>query len=488
MDLVDYGQDAFERIVAQYHELARGLELGEVTFIPLSALHGENVVEPSPRMPWYPGGTLLHHLETVQAAAPGDGPGFRFPVQYVIRAGGDFRGLAGRLASGTVRPGDEVVVLPSARGARVRSVETAAGPRAEAVAGDSVALTLDQELDVSRGDMLVHRDAVPTIGDRFDAVVCWLDERPLEPGFRYLLRHTTRTVQASVQEVVYRADVETLRREPAERLEANDIGAVRIITREPLFFDPYAASRQTGSFILVDPFSNATAAAGTILNEAPEAQTAAAQVSPDVVWESWNVPRQWRESRQGHRAAVVWFTGLPGAGKSTLARALERELFALGCQTMLLDGDQLRHGLCGDLGFGDEDRRENVRRVGEVARLFFEQGSIVLCALVSPFAEDRRRARARVPDGRFFEVFVHADPETCRRRDPKGLYAKADRGEIPDLTGVSSPYEAPETPETVARTEDEEQREIVERLILLLRRAGIVGARAEGAPSRGDGG
>jgi bifunctional enzyme CysN/CysC len=337
-------------------------------------------------------------------------------------------------------------------------------------------VTLEDEIDAGRGDMLVRRMNLPTVSTRCDAMLCWMGDAPMDPEVPYLLRHTTRTVKARVTRLVYRMDVDTLHRERADTLATNDIGRVEITAASPLCFDPYRMNRETGSFVLVDPFTHATVAAGMIRGEvrAPEEKR---EASPNVAWEGWNVPRAEREARNGHRAAVVWLTGLPGAGKTTAARALERELFELGCSTMLLDGDQLRHGLTGDLGFAAEDRRENVRRVGEVARLFFEQGSIVLCSLVSPFRRDRDRVRSILPEGAFIEVHVECGLDECRRRDPKGLYARADRGDLPELTGVSSPYEAPERPELVVRTDAESPAETAARLLEHLRERGILGRR-----------
>jgi bifunctional enzyme CysN/CysC len=478
MDLVDWSQEVFEAITAEYRDFAARLEVPDLDFIPVSALYGDNVVEKSGRMPWYAGAALLHHLETVNVGAGRNLVDFRFPVQHVVRPHQDFRGLAGRVASGTVGPGEEVVVLPGGRTTRVRSVETADGPLAEAVAGDSVLLTLEDEIDVGRGDMVVRRRNLPSVGTRLDALVCWMDERPLDPAAAYLLVHTTRQVTASVTEVVYRIDVDTLHREPARTLEMNDVGRLELATAQPLCFDPYARNHATGSFVLVDAHTHATVAAGMIRGEARAAPAAADDpprpVSPDVAWEEWNVPRAQREARNGHGAAVLWFTGLSGAGKSTLARALERALFAAGCQTMLLDGDQVRHGLCGDLGFAPADRAENLRRAGEAARLFFEQGSIVLCTFVSPFAADRERVRRLVPAGRFVEVHVRASVQTCAARDPKGLYARAARGELTGLTGVDAPYEPPAAPEVIADTESSTVDEIVRAITLRLRQAAIL--------------
>jgi bifunctional enzyme CysN/CysC len=479
MDLVGWAQEVFEAIAAEYREFAARLAMPDLAFIPVSALCGDNVVERSERMPWYAGATLLHHLESVNVGARRNLVDFRLPVQHVVRPHQDFRGFAGRVASGTVGPGEEVVVLPGGRASRVRSVETADGPLAEAVAGDSVLLTLEDEIAVGRGDMIVRRRNLPTVASRFDALVCWMDERPLDPSAAYLLMHTTRTVKAFVTELVYRIDVDTLHRESVRTLEMNDIGRLQLATAEPLCFDPYARNHVTGSFVLVDPHTHATVAEGMIRGEAREVPVAAdvapaRPVSPDVAWEGWNVPRAEREARNGHLAAVLWLTGLPGAGKSTVARALERALFAAGCQTMLLDGDQVRHGLCGDLGFSAADRAENLRRAGEAARLFFEQGCIVLCTFVSPFAADRERVRALLPPGRFLEVHVRASVETCAARDPKGLYARAARGELTGLTGVDAPYEAPASPELVTDTETADIEAIVAMLIRRLRDDGIL--------------
>jgi bifunctional enzyme CysN/CysC len=472
MDLVDYEQDVYEQIVAEYRAFAEKLEIGSLTFIPISALVGDNVVGKSENMPWYDGTTLLHHLETVNVGASRNMIDFRFPVQYVIRPHQDFRGFAGRVASGTLQPGEEVVALPSGHGSRIRSIETATGPVPEAAVGDSVVLTLEDEIDVSRGDMLVRRMNLPTVGRRMEALVCWMSETPLDPTVPYVLHHTTRQTQAYVERVVYRIDVDTLHREDVRTLGLNDIGRVEIATALPVCFDPYKQNHGTGSFVLVDPYSNVTVAAGMIrgeVKEVPEPQKQRPQSSPNVVWEGWNIGRAERELKQGHKAAVLWFTGLSGAGKTTIAREVERRLFDQGCRTMLLDGDTLRHGLCSDLGFGAADRQENIRRVGEVARLFFEQGGIVLCTFVSPYRDDRERVRSLFPDGRFFEIYVHADLETLKARDPKGLYVKAERGEIPHFTGISAPFEAPQRPDLLLDTAREAVEQSVAPVLDLLR-------------------
>ncbi len=480
MDLVDWSEERFEEIADEYTRFAQKLGVDDLSFIPISALLGDNVVEPSANMPWYLGSTLLHHLERVNVGAHRNLVDLRFPVQYVIRPDQDYRGYAGRVASGSLRPGEEILVLPAGQRTRVRSIDTFEGPVDEALAGDSVSVTTEDAIDISRGDMIVRPLNLPSVGSEIDATICWTSETPMEPGTQYWLRQTTREVRAFFSRIVYRIDVDTLHREDAERFELNDIGRVQLTTAEPVFFDRYQLNRETGSFILVDPHSNNTVAAGMIrgavrsVEDLPEQQARegdARPVSPDVVWESWNVTLAEREARNGHPAAVVWLTGLPGSGKSSVARGLERRLFGRGLQTMLLDGDQVRHGLNGDLGFTPPDRAENIRRVGELASLFFRHGNVVLCTFVSPFRSDRQRARRLLPEGRFIEVFVDTPLEECERRDPKGLYARARRGEIAHMTGLTSPYERPERPEirveTVGRDVEHVVEEVHDRLVEL---------------------
>ncbi|GMV07590.1 MAG: hypothetical protein AMXMBFR53_38650 [Gemmatimonadota bacterium] len=363
-------------------------------------------------------------------------------------------------------------------------MDTADGAVEGAAAGDSVALTLEDALDVSRGDLLVRPLNLPTVGQELDATLCWMSTEPMQPGTRYWLRHTTREVRAFISRVVYRIDVDTLHREATEGFELNDIGRVQITTAQPVFFDRCQLNRETGSFILVDPHTNNTVAAGMIrgpvqrVGDLPTAEDTGAErkVSPDVVWESRNIPRAEREARNGHQGAVLWLTGLPASGKTSIARALERRLFELGCQTMLLDGDQVRHGLNGDLGFTPEDRRENIRRVGEVAALFLQQGCLTLCTFVSPFKEDRDRARSLAPEGRFLVIFVDTPLEECERRDPKALYARARKGEIAHMTGISSPYEVPEAPEFRVETVERDVKDIVEEVVQGLRARGVLPA------------
>jgi bifunctional enzyme CysN/CysC len=485
MDLVDFSEAVFEEIRQEYTAFAAKLDVAALTFIPVSALLGDNVVDKSKNTSWYDGPTLLHHLEFVPVGFSRNLVDFRFPVQYVVRPDQDFRGYAGRIASGTVSPGEEVVGLPSGVRTRVRSVETMDGTLEEAVAGQSVLLTLQDEIDLSRGDMIVRSNNLPHVGEHFDATICWMSEEPLDLSRGYLLMHTTREAQAYVSRLHYRIDVDTLHRRDTNTLELNDIARVEITTSKPLFFDPYDTSRETGGFILIDPHTNVSVAAGMIRGEVRTADSVFHSSrrdrlrSPHVVWQEWNIPRERREERNDHPAAVVWLTGLPGSGKSTIARGLEQRLFDQGLRTMLLDGDQVRHGLCADLGFSAEDRAENIRRVGEVARLFFEAGHIVICTFVSPFRKDRDFARALVPEGRFLEVLVDTPLEVCRQRDPKGLYAKADAGEIRDMTGVASPYEAPESPEAVLATVGVSPETAIDHLVRLLATRGLIGSGGE---------
>ena len=485
MDLVDYAESVYDDIVRDFGLFAARLTVKDITYIPISALEGDNVVDPSSRMPWYQSGSLLRKLETVTVGARSNSIDFRFPVQYVIRPNQTFRGYAGVAVSGSVGAGDDVVVLPSGLATRIKSIETFDEARDLANVGEAVVLTTTDELDISRGDMIVRPRNLPTVARRLDAYLCWMDATDLAVSRPYLLAHTTRRVQAVVKSVDYCVNMDTLHRDPAPTLAMNEIGRVEISTADPIFFDSYRLNSATGSFVLIDLQSNATVAAGMIRGETHDVAaatgettsattTAATTVSAGVTWEGWNLPRETREARQGHQAAVIWLTGMSGAGKTTIARAVERRLFEQGCRTMLLDGDQLRHGLCGDLGFSPADRAENIRRAGQVAHLFFEQGAIVLCAFVSPYAVARSNVRALMPAGRFVEVFVQADIETCRARDPKGLYARAATGGLDQFTGVSAPYEEPVAPELTIDTRTIPADTAAEMVIGFLRRHRLI--------------
>jgi len=456
MDLVNYSRDRFNEIVHDFREFAKKLDVDNISYIPISALKGDNVVDKGDNLDWYKGSTFLHHLETVKVDSSNNIIDFRFPVQYVIRPNQNFRGFSGRVASGRIKPGEEIIALPSRTSSKIKDIVTFDGNIDEAMPGDSVTFTLEDEIDISRGDMIVRKHNIPNVSNDFEAYVCWMNEEPLELDKAYVIKHTTRTAQVFVKDLIYRMNVDSIGREDADTLQLNEIGRLRLQTSQPLFFDPYQINQKTGSFIIIDPASNVTVGAGMIragstdsiappLAEDSESEKdEKSEVSPNVVWEPWNIPREEREKRNGHKAHVLWFTGISGAGKSTIARELEKRLWAEGKQTMLLDGDQVRHGLNGDLGFSPEDRTENIRRVGEAARLFFEHGNIVICTFVSPYRKDRDRVRSLFPEGRFTEIHVKCDPKTAQQRDPKGLYQKAKDGEIENLTGYNAPFEEPD--------------------------------------------
>jgi bifunctional enzyme CysN/CysC len=476
MDLVDYDQAVFDAIVQEYSAFAEQLGVHSLHFLPISALEGDNVVHKSRRMPWYGGPSLIEFLETVDAGTQRNAADFRFPVQLAVRPHQDFRGFAGQVASGQVAAGDEITVLPSRQRSRVRAIVLSGEEVDMAAQGDSVILVLEDEIDISRGDMIAHGDNLPHSSDSLESTLCWLSGEPLDPRRTYLLQHTTRQVRARVRQVRHRIDVDTLEQCAAETLQLNEIGAVTLQTTEPIFFDAYAANRATGSFILIDAFSHNTVAAGMIRSSGHNRQAVAAgrPRSANVRWEDGAVTQLQRELRNGHQAAVLWFTGLSGAGKSTIAQALERRLFALGCQTFYLDGDNVRHGLNGDLGFTAQDRKENIRRVAEVAKLAFDHGQIALCTFISPFRADRAQARSLLPASRFLEIHVSCDLQECIRRDPKGLYARALDGQLPEFTGVSSPYEEPLTPEITIATDAQSVEQCVEDILHDLRRRGIL--------------
>ncbi|MBL7791150.1 MAG: sulfate adenylyltransferase subunit CysN [Saprospiraceae bacterium] len=479
MDSVDYDEKVFDQIMEEFTQFSAKLDMPDIVFIPISALKGDNIVQRSTHMPWYDGPTLLYLLEHVHVEPYKNLIDFRFPVQYVVRPHQQFRGFAGRVSSGAIRVGEPVKVLPSGKDSAVKSIVTYAGELEEARAGDSVVLTLEDEIDISRGDMLVRVHNTPVIGRQVDAYLCWMDETPMEPGRLYELWQTSHTGRASIGEVRYKMDMETMHRLPSGLLLLNDIALVSLQTTIPFFWDTYRQNQHTGSFILIDPDTHNTVAAGMVRQVNKESiadlpQAPAGKKSADVVWEGWNINRASRESRNGHQAAVLWFTGLSGSGKSTIGRLLEQQLFDRGIQTMLLDGDHLRHGLCNDLGFSEADRSENIRRAAEVARLFYEQGNIVICTFISPFAKDRQQVRELIPEGRFLEVWANCDLDTAIARDPKGLYARALRGEIAHFTGINSPYEPPENPEITLHTATEDSEAAARRIVEELTNKGII--------------
>ena len=473
MDMVDYAEDVFSSIVREYENYSQKLDIHDIVLIPVSALKGDNVVEKSKKMPWYDGTTLLHCLENIHVAADRNLVDFRFPVQYVIRPHLDFRGFAGKIVSGTITPGEEVVILPAGNTTTIKSITTYDGELTEAFASQSVVLTLNNEIDVSRGDMIVRKKNLPQIETSLEAIICWMDEQAMTMNIPYIMKHTTKYTRASITKIVYKIDVDTLHRQPADTFLLNEIGRVEISTVAPIFFDSYKINHATGSFILIDPLTNNTVAAGMIRDairhiedykDDQSADSGKSKQSSNVIRRELNIELTEREKQNGHMACVLWFTGLSGSGKSTIAMELERRLFAKKCNTVLLDGDNIRHGLCSDLGFSSADRKENIRRAGEVAKVFFEHGSIVICTFISPFKKDREFVRSLFPGGRFVEIYMSCDLDECRKRDPNGLYKKAQSGLIKDFTGLSSPYEAPDKPELVIDTESRSVQECIDRI------------------------
>ena len=451
MDLVDWDRGQFERIVDDFREFAAKLEIRDITFIPISALQGDNVVDRSDNMPWYEGAPLLYHLEQVHIASDRNLIDARFPVQWVIRPmteeHHDYRGYAGQVAGGILRPGDDVVVLPSRSKSRIAAIDSYDGPLDAAYPTMSVTLRLEDELDVSRGDMIARPDNQPAVSDSFDATVCWMSEAPMREGGRYAIKQTTRSSRATVRQLRYRIDVNTLHRDrEASELGLNDIGRVTLRLSTPLAFDTYTRNRSTGSFILIDEATNDTVAAGMIVGaRGSDGEAPVTLRSPNVTWHGSPLQREDRWRALGQNGAVIWMTGLPASGKSTIAHALELTLVENGQVAYVLDGDNLRHGLNGNLGFDPEDRSENVRRTAHAAAMLADAGTVAVVSLVSPYAADRDMARRIVEEQGldFVEVFVDTPPEECERRDPKGLYAKARAGEIQGFTGVDAPYEAP---------------------------------------------
>jgi len=485
MDLVDFDEQVFEGIVEEFDAFAARLEMKDVTFIPISALLGDNVVERSQNMPWYEGPPLLYHLEHVHIASDRNLIDVRFPVQWVIRppasSVNDYRAYAGQVAGGVMREGDEVVVLPGGQRSTITGIDTFDGPVQEAFPPMSVAVRLADEIDAGRGSTIVRPQNQPTVSGRFEALLCWMSERPLDKRRRYLVKHTTRTAMVGGLDVRYRIDVETLHRdESASALALNDLGRVHMELSAPLVFDSYRRNRTTGSLIVVDQATNETVAAGVILDTEVDAEAEAkTERSPNVRWQGTRMTRERRWSSLGHPGATLWFTGLPGAGKSTMASAVEERLIAAGQAAFLLDGDNLRHGLNGDLGFDEAARRENVRRTAHVARLLAESGTIALVSLVSPYRADREAAAAlhAADELGFLEIFVDAPLELCEQRDPKGLYARARAGELSGLTGVGAPYEPPADPDLVLGTLDESVERGVERVLELLAARGLLSRR-----------
>jgi bifunctional enzyme CysN/CysC len=467
MDLVNYQSQVFERIVADYTNFAAQLGFATVVPIPISARFGNNITGPG-NMPWYRGPTLLDYLETVDIECEAADKPFRFPVQWVNRPNLDFRGYAGTVVSGAITVGDPVAAASSGKNSRIKQLLTFEGPQAVARSGDAITITLTDDIDVARGDMLVSSTSRPEVSDQFAAHVIWMSDQPLVPGRSYLARLGTRTTPITVTGIKYKINVNTREHLATHTLSLNDIGVCNLATGMPVAFDPYRENRRTGSFIIIDRFNNQTVGAGMI--------DFGLRRGSNLHWQPLLVGKAERSALKHQRPAIVWFTGLSGAGKSTVANMVEQRLHALGHHTMLLDGDNVRHGLSRDLGFTEADRVENIRRAGEVAKLMSEAGLIVLCSFISPYRAERIAVRSLVGDGEFIEVFVDTPIEECSKRDTKGLYAKAKAGTIKNFTGFDAPYEVPEAPEIHLRTLEERPELMAERVVGELTRRQIIGA------------
>jgi len=471
LDLVGWSRAAFEGIERDYRGFAAQLGFNELTVVPVSALAGDNVVVRSTNLPWYQGPTVLEVLERTEVTHDVRLTDLRLPVQFVNRPHPDFRGFCGTLAAGTIKRGDRVMVLPSKRTSTVAQLLGADGAVEAAEAPEVVTVTLADEIDVSRGDLIVHPDRAPTLGREFDADLVWMAEPGLAPGKAYLFRLGTKYARGTVEAIHHEVDVNTQEQRAATKLPMNHIGRARVVLTEPIAFDAYPRSPMTGAFVVIDLISNATLGAGMIVAEVARAMPDRAV---DVTWHEHQVSKAQRAGQKQQRPCIVWFTGLSGSGKSTLANALEHELWRRGHHTYLLDGDNVRHGLSKDLDFSDAGRVENIRRIGEVARLFVDSGLIVITAFVSPFKRERELVRALVDDGEFLEVFVDTPLAVCEQRDSKGLYKRARAGEVASFTGVSAPYEAPESPELRLPTVGLSVEQELERVVALLERRGII--------------
>ncbi len=466
MDLVDFDQARFDEIVADFADFAASLNMVPPLAIPISGLAGDNITDKSPHTPWYQGPALLPHLETVELAEDAaQNAAFAMPVQWVNRPNLDFRGFSGRLAGGTVKPGDKIRIVPSGKTSTVKEIVTMASDGTlatlpEAVAGQSVTLTLSDEIDCSRGDVIAAADNPPLAADRFEASLVWMDETAMLPGRAYELRLGTQAVSARIQTPKYAVNVNNMEHLAAADLGLNEIGVVELATDRPIVFAPFAESQKLGSFVLIDKISNATVAAGMLHFSLRRAH--------NIHWQAVDIDRAAHAELKGQRPKILWFTGLSGSGKSTIANALEKKLHANGKHTFLLDGDNVRHGLNKDLGFTDADRIENIRRIGEVAKLMSDAGLIVLTAFISPFRAERDMVRALVPAGDCIEVHVDTPLDIAERRDVKGLYKKARAGELKNFTGIDSPYEPPEAPEIIVNTTELSADEAADAIIAYL--------------------
>ncbi|MBA15753.1 MAG: adenylyl-sulfate kinase [Sphingomonas sp.] len=462
MDLIGYSQDVFDRIVADYREFAKSIGIEHFVPMPISGFKGDNITGPSENTPWYTGPSLIGHLESVDIDIDADrAKPFAMPVQWVNRPNLDFRGFSGVISSGTVKPGDAIRILPSGRTSTISRIVTMSGDLDEAGAGQSVTLTLADEVDCSRGDVIAAADHPPQVADQFQATIVWMDDEQMLPGRAYWMKLGARTVSATVQQPKYAIDVNTMAELSVKTLGLNDIGVAEVYTDRDIAFEPYADSHALGGVILIDKATNHTVGAGML--------DYALRRSQNVHWQAIDITREAHAAQKNQRPRLLWFTGLSGSGKSTIANLVEKKLYALGKHSFLLDGDNIRHGLNKDLGFTDADRIENIRRVGEVAKLMTDAGLIVLTAFISPFRAERDIVRAMMPEGEFFEIFVDTPLEVAEARDVKGLYKKARAGQIANFTGIDSPYEPPENPsmriDTTMTTPEDAAEAIVEAIM-----------------------
>ena len=466
MDLVDYSENVFNEIVEDFKAFAAQLDIPNLHAIPVSALVGDNVVDGSRFMPWYEGPSLLGYLEGVDVEAEETSLPFRMPVQWVNRPDLDFRGYAGRIAGGIIRPGDDIRVIPSGKQSKIARIVTMDSDLDEAVSGQSVTLTLTDEIDISRGDVIATSETPPEISDQFDTTIIWLSEEPMLPGRSYRMKTSSRLVSATVNAPKHKTDVNTLQKLPAKTLQLNEIGNCTLAVDRQIAFDSYSKNRQTGSFILIDRMTNNTVGMGMI--NFPLRRAA------NIHWQNLDINKAANAEQKGQNPAVLWFTGLSGSGKSTIANEVQRRLYATGRHSFILDGDNVRHGLNRDLGFTDADRVENIRRVAEVSKLMVEAGLITLVSFISPFRAERELARNLMEEGEFIEIFVNTPLSVAETRDPKGLYKKARAGNLKNFTGIDSPYEAPENPEIEINTAEMSVEDAAERVINGLIERGII--------------